>query len=129
LLDEIDRELERRGHAFVRYADDCNVYVRSRKAGERVLAGLRKLYGQLKLQVNETKSAVALATERKFLGFSFYISTGLVKRRVAAKALTAYKDRIRQITRRSGGKSMEQVVEKLRAYMPGWKQYFKLSDS
>ena len=105
------------------------MYVRSRKAGERVLAGLRKLYGQLKLQVNETKSAVALATERKFLGFSFYISTGLVKRRVAAKALTAYKDRIRQITRRSGGKSMEQVVEKLRAYMPGWKQYFKLSDS
>jgi RNA-directed DNA polymerase len=129
LLDDVDRELERRGHCFVRYADDCNVYVRSQRAGERVMAGLRKLYGTLKLTINEAKSAVARAGTRKFLGFSFYTSGGEVKRRVAPKALQAYKIRIRQLTRRSGGRSIAQVVEQLRDYVPGWKGYFQLSQT
>jgi RNA-directed DNA polymerase len=129
LLDEVDRALEKRGLCFVRYADDCNVYVRSQQAGERVMSGLRTLYGKLRLKLNEAKSAVAKATQRKFLGFSFYRYKGQVKRRVAAKALQAYKDRIRQLTRRSGGESIETVVEKLRAYQLGWKNYFRLSES
>lgn len=129
LLDEVDRALEKRGHCFVRYADDCNVYVRSRTSGERVLAGLRTLYGRLKLKVNEAKSAVAKATQRKFLGFSFYWQHGQVKRRVAPKALESFKGRIRQLTRRSGGKSIDQVVETLRAYLPGWKHYFQLAET
>ena len=129
LLDEVDRELERRGHCFVRYADDCNVYVGSQVAGERVMAGLRKVYARLKLKINEAKSAVAKAGTRKFLGFSFYVSAGEVRRRVASKALHAYKTRIRQITRRSTGRSIEQVVEQLQAYVPGWKAYFHLSQT
>ena len=129
LLDEVDRELERRGHCFVRYADDCNVYVRSQRAGERVMAGLRKVYATLKLKINEAKSAVAKAGTRKFLGFSFYVASGEVKRRVAAKALHAYKTRIRRFTQRNGGCSIEQVVERLRAYVPGWKGYFQLSQT
>jgi RNA-directed DNA polymerase len=129
LLDEVDRVLEKRGHCFVRYADDCNVYVCSQQAGERVMAGLGVLYGKLRLKLNEAKSAVAKATQRKFLGFSFYRYKGQVKRRVAAKALQAYKARIRQLTRRSGGNSIEQVVDKLRAYQLGWKNYFRLSET
>jgi group II intron reverse transcriptase/maturase len=129
LLDEVDRALAKRGHCFVRYADDCNVYVRSRTSGERVMAGLHKLYGRLKLRINEAKSAVAKATQRKFLGFSFYWHKGQVKRRVAPKALDTFKVRIRQLTRRSGGKSIEQVVEQLRAYLPGWKHYFQLAET
>jgi RNA-directed DNA polymerase len=104
LLDEVDRELERRGHRFVRYADDCNVYVRSRRAGERVLVGLRKLYDRLHLKVNEVKTAVAPATGRKFLGYALWRSAGgQIKCAVARKALETFKQRIRQITRRSGG--------------------------
>lgn len=113
----------------MRYADDCNVYVRSRTSGERVLAALRTLYGRLKLRINEAKSAVAQATQRKFLGFNFYRHQGQIKRRVAAKALDTFKVRIRQITGRSGGKSIEQVVDKLRAYLPGWKNYFQLAET
>jgi group II intron reverse transcriptase/maturase len=74
LLDEVDRELERTGHAFVRYADDCNVYVRSRRAGERVMARLTKLYGKLRLQINADKSAVAPVWERQFLGLAFWVA-------------------------------------------------------
>ena len=88
LLDEVDKELERRGHAFVRYADDLNIYVRSKRAGERVMEAMRRLYARLKLHVNEAKSAVARATERKFLGFSFWIAPGRkIKRRVATETL------------------------------------------
>lgn len=126
----MDRDLEKRGHRFVRYADDCNVYVRSRKAGERVLAGMRKLYKRLHLKVNEAKTAVARATERKFLGYALWWGKGgEVKRRVAAKAIDAYRKRIRQITRRTGGRSIEQVAEELRNYVPGWKAYFKLAET
>ena len=130
LLDEVDKELEKRGHAFVRYADDCNVYVRSKRAGERVMGLLRKLYARLKLRVNESKSAVAPAVSRKILGFSFWNAPGRkVKRRVAAKALIAMKDRVRAITRRTGGRSIVQVVETLKEYLVGWKQYFRLAET
>lgn len=130
VLDEVDKELERRGHCFVRYADDANVYVRSPKAGQRVMALLRRLYGRLGLRVNESKSAVASAFGRKFLGFSFWQSPkGEVKRRVALKALQVFKHRIRGLTPRSGGRSLPQVVENLRPYLLGWKAYFGLSQA
>ena len=130
LLDEVDKELERRGHCFARYADDCNVYVHSRKAGERVMALLRRLYARLHLKVNETKSAVASVFGRKFLGYSLWAGKGgQVKFRVADKPMATFKQRIRQLTRRSGGRSMEQVVQRLRPYMLGWKAYFGLSQT
>jgi RNA-directed DNA polymerase len=130
LLDEVDKELERRGHCFVRYADDANVYVRSRRAGERVMALLRRLYGQLRLTVNEVKSAVAPVVGRKFLGYSFWVArVREVKRRVADKPLATFKQRVRWLTRRSGGRSMQQVVDGLRPYLLGWKAYFGLAQT
>jgi len=130
LLDEVDRALERNGHCFARYADDCNVYVRSRKAGERVLAALRRLYARLHLTVNEDKTAVAPAFGRKFLGFELWKAPGgVVKRKVAKKALATYRQRLRHLTRRSGGRSLAQVSEKLRQYVPGWKGYFQLAQT
>ncbi len=129
LLDEVDKELERRGHCFARYADDCNVYVRSHKAGGRVMALLRRCYAKLRLKVNETKSAVASVTGRKFLGYSFWFAKGEVKRKVAAKALTTFKQRVRQLTRRSGGRGMAEVIERLRPYLLGWKAYFGLAQT
>jgi group II intron reverse transcriptase/maturase len=130
LLDEIDQKLERSGHAFVRYADDCNVYVRSKRAGERVMERLRKLYARLRLKVNEDKSTVARAWDRKFLGYSFWVGKGReVRRRVAPKALTEFKERVRQITSRNGGRSLGKVVEELRMYLLGWKAYFRLADT
>jgi len=130
LLDEVDRELEHRGHAFVRYADDCNVYVRSQRAGERVMEALRHLYGRLRLKVNERKSAVGRLHERQFLGYSFWLDRqGEVKCRVAPKARQAFKRRVRKITRRNGGRSIGAVVADLRAYLPGWKRYFQLAQT
>lgn len=130
LLDEVDKELERRGHCFVRYADDANVYVRSRRAGERVMALLRRLYGRLHLTINETKSAVGSAFGRKFLGYELWAaSSGGVKRAVAAKPMAAFKQRVRQLTGRSGGRSMGEVVQRLRPYLLGWKAYFGLSQT
>src|SRR5439155_13857080 len=123
LLDEVDKELEKRGHTFVRYADDCNVYVQSRQAGERVMGLLRRLYARLRLRINESKSAIDLATNRKLLGYSFWVASGrTVKRRVAKKALTTMKERVRRITRRTGGRSMRQVAATLRSYLVGWKE-------
>ena len=130
LLDEVDQELESRGHCFVRYADDANVYVRSRRAGRRVMALLRKLYARLRLKVNEAKSAVASVFGRKFLGFSFWVGPGgEVKCKVAARPLATFKQRIRQLTRRSGGRSMEEVAERLRSYLLGWKGYYRLAQT
>ena len=130
LLDEVDKELERRGHCFARYADDCSVYVHSQKAGERVMQLLRKLYAKLHLTVNETKSAVASVRGRKFLGFSLWVGKdGEIRLKVAAKPMAAFKQRIRQLTRRSGGRSMEQVVQKLRPYILGWRAYFGLAQT
>ena len=130
LLDEVDKELEKRGHCFVRYADDCNVYVRSRRAGERVMHLLRELFTGLKLRINESKSAVDLATRRKILGYSFWVAPGrTVKRRVSRKALGAMKDRVRLITRRNGGRSVAAVAAELRSYLVGWKEYYRLADT
>ncbi len=130
LLDEVDRELERRGYKFVRYADDCNVYVKSRRAGERVLQGLRGCYAKLALKVNEAKTAVAAVWGRKFLGYCLYVtSAGEVKRAVADQAMHKLRERIRQLTRRTRGRSLEQIAEDLRGYVPGWKAYFRLAQT
>jgi group II intron reverse transcriptase/maturase len=131
LLDEVDKELEKRGHAFVRYADDCNVYVRSRRAGERVMELLRRLYADLRLRVNEAKSAVDRPQNRKLLGYSFYWGRreeGL-KRKVAPKALKAMKDRVRELTRPMRSQSIARVAADLRSYLTGWKNYFRLADT
>ena len=130
LLDEVDKALEARGYSFARYADDCNVYVGSMKAGQRVMAYLRKLYTGLKLQINEAKSAVTSAFGRKFLGYALWVGKGKeVKCKVAQKPLQSFKARIRQLTRRSGGRSLEQVVQKLRPYVLGWKAYFGMAQT
>jgi RNA-directed DNA polymerase len=124
VLDELDQELERRGHRFVRYADDCNIYVRSERAGHRVMESVtRFIMQELKLKVNETKSAVARPQERKFLGFSFTVVPE-VKRIIAPKALDRFKQRIREITRRAKGVSMKTTIEELASYMRGWRSYF-----
>ena len=124
VLDELDRELERRGHRFVRYADDCNIYVRSERAGQRVMESITRFITQrLKLKVNETKSAVARPQERKFLGFSFSAGPE-VKRVIAPKALDRFKQRIREITRRAKGVSIETTMEELAPYLRGWRNYF-----
>ena len=130
LLDEVDQELERRGHAFVRYADDGNVYVRSRRAGERVMALLSRLYSRLRLRINESKSTVARVWERKFLGFSFWVAPGkTVRIRVADQAFDEMRERVRRLTRRSCGRSIAQIVQELRPYLLGWKAYFRLADT
>ena len=124
VLDELDRELERRGHRFVRYADDCNIYVRSERAGQRVMESITQFITQkLKLKVNEAKSAVARPQKRKFLGFSFSAGPE-VKRIIAPKALNRFKRRIREITRRAKGVSMEKTIEELAPYLRGWRSYF-----
>src|SRR5499426_1660652 len=124
VLDELDRELERRGHRFVRYADDCNIYVRSERAGQRVMKSIKRFIMQkLKLKVNEAKSAVARPQERKFLGFSFTAGPD-IKRRIAPKSLERFKQRIREITRRAKGVSIKTTMEELVSYMRGWRGYF-----
>jgi RNA-directed DNA polymerase len=124
LLDELDQELEQRGHRFVRYADDCNIYVKSERAGLRVMEGVKRfLTRKLKLKVNESKSAVARPKDRKFLGFSF---TGgeSARRRIAPQAVLRFKEQIRELTRRTRGISIEQMIGELRTYMIGWRGYF-----
>lgn len=130
LLDEVDQELERRGHRFVRYADDCNVYVQSRRAGERVMKWLGRVYAGLRLRINEAKSAVDLAWHRSFLGFSFYRdSIGMVKRWLSPGTQRTIKARVRQLTRRTRGRSLEQIVGELRKYLLGWRQYYQLAEN
>lgn len=130
LLDEVDKELERRGYCFARYADDCNVYVGSLRAGERVMALLRRLYGRLRLKVNEAKSAVASVFGRKFLGYALWqAQDGAIRRMVAAKAMAAFRQRVRNLTRRQGGRSLQAVVNQLRHYLLGWKAYFGLAQT
>jgi len=124
VLDEFDRELERRQLRFVRYADDSNIYVRSRRAGERVMRSLtRFITSKLKLRVNEQKSAVAEPWERKFLGFSFTFGA-TPKRRIAPKAVVRFKERVGELTRRTRGVSMERMTEELARYLRGWIGYF-----
>ncbi len=123
MLDDLDKELERRGHRFCRYADDCNIYVRSHRAGERVMASVsRFLTKKLWLKVNAAKSAVARPEARKFLGFS--ISNDGSERRIAPQALGKFKTRVREITRRTQGLSLGQLIEELAPYLIGWRGYF-----
>jgi RNA-directed DNA polymerase len=124
MLDVLDKELEKRGHRFVRYADDCNIYVRSRKAGERVLAGIEKfLDRRLKLKVNKAKSAVARPGARKFLSFSFTWGKK-PRRRIAPQAIARFKARVRELTGRTAGRSLVQMIGKLSLYLRGWRGYF-----
>jgi RNA-directed DNA polymerase len=124
VLDELDRELERRHHRFVRYADDCNIYVRSERAGKRVMQSITGfITRRLQLKVNESKSAVARPQDRKFLGFSFTAGTE-PKRRIAPKVLCRCKQKIRELTRRTRGISVEQMAKELATYLRGWKGYF-----
>jgi RNA-directed DNA polymerase len=126
MLDVLDKELEKRGHRFVRYADDCNIYVRSQRAGERVMAGIEKfLQKRLKLKVNKAKSAVAKPRVRKFLGFSFTSETK-PRRRIAPQAIARFKARVRELTRRTCGQSLAQIVKELSTYLVGWRGYFGL---
>jgi len=125
LLDDLDRELEQRGHCFCRYADDCNIYVRSLRAGQRVMASVvRFLEQNLQLRVNRAKSAVAPVQERKFLGYRLLLNG---KMGIAPKSLERAKDKIRQITRRHRGVSLAQVIVELNGFLKGWFQYFRLA--
>jgi RNA-directed DNA polymerase len=124
MLDVLDKELEKRGHRFVRYADDCNIYVRSQRAGERVMAGIERfLAKRLKLTVNKAKSAVAKPSVRKFLGFSF---TGgrEPRRRIAPQAIARFRSRVQELTRRTRGASLPQIAKELSVYLVGWRGYF-----
>ena len=124
MLDVLDKELETRGLNFVRYADDCNIYVRSQRAGERVMASIdRFLTGRLKLRVNKAKSAVARPGKRKFLGFSFTSGTQ-PRRRIAPQSLARFRSRVRELTRRTRGRSLAQIVKELSVYLIGWRGYF-----
>ena len=130
LLDEVDQELERRGLVFARYADDLNVYTGSKRAASDAMVTLKRLFARLRLEVNDAKSAVARAWERKFLGYSFWVAKGRVIRpRVAPAALAEMKARVRVITSRTGGRSLTKVVEELRSYLTGWKLYFQLAET
>lgn len=124
ILDDLDKELEKRGHRFCRFADDCNIYVKSERAGHRVMKSMSSFISQrLKLKVNEAKSAVARPQERKFLGFTF-TEEDEPKRMIAPQAINRFKDRVREITRRSRGISVEQMIEELRRYLVGWINYY-----
>jgi len=124
MLDELDRELERRGHRFVRYADDANIYVRSLRAGKRVMRSITKFLEQkLKLKVNQDKSAVARPSKRKFLGFTFGRNRK-AKRTISPQSLKRCKAKIRELTSRTRGRSIKQIVEELRSYLNGWGNYY-----
>ena len=129
MLDDLDKELERRGHRFVRYADDCNIYVRSRRAGERVLASVKRYLGELSLKVNERKSAVDRATKRVFLGFSFYKRKGEVLVRIAGESSKRCQGKLRELTRRTGHGKVETIIQAVNEYTMGWVGYFALADA
>jgi group II intron reverse transcriptase/maturase len=130
LLDEVDKELEKRGHVFCRYADDADVYLGSKRAADRAMELMRKLYAKLRLKINEDKSAVADVCDRKFLGYSFWTARGgEIRRKVAPKALKAMKARVRFITRRSRGQDMASIYRELGTYLRGWREYFQLAQT
>ena len=131
MLDDLDKALEQRGHRFVRYADDCNIYVRSKRAGERVMAGVRRfLEGRLSLKVNEQKSAVDRPWKRKFLGFSFFQrKKGEPLCRIAPQALARVKTKLRGLTRRTTHEPLEEIIRRINEYTMGWMGYFRLADT
>lgn len=129
MLDELDKELERRGHKFCRYADDCNIYVKSQKAGERVMKSItRYIEEMLKLKVNRNKSAVDRPNRRKFLGLSFYVKKGKARNFIHKKPQDRFKAKVKVITSRSNGMSMEMRIEKLNQLIEGWVNYFHIAD-
>lgn len=127
LLDDLDRELEKRGHCFVRYADDCNVYVRSQRAGERVMEQMTRILERLRLRVNTAKSAVAPVAERQFLGFQLVAEGGDARALIAPKAQQRMRQRVRELTTKRGNRSVEQVIAELSPYLRGWAGYFRLA--
>jgi RNA-directed DNA polymerase len=129
MLDDLDKELEKRGHKFCRYADDCNIYVRSQKAGERVMEGISHfIEDTLKLKINRKKSAVDRPSRRKFLGFSFYKREGKVRNYIPQKPIQRFKNKVKEITARSNGRSMEDCQERLNWLISGWVNYFRIAD-
>jgi group II intron reverse transcriptase/maturase len=130
VLTELDEKLTERGHRFVRYADDCNIFVQSKRAAERVMASTgRFIEDRMRLQVNREKSAVDQATQRKFLGFSFYSRAGGVRIRIAPQSLQRAKRRLRRMTRRTSGRSLESIRDALNQYIVGWVNYYALADA
>jgi RNA-directed DNA polymerase len=130
LLDDLDRELEQRGHKFVRYADDCNIYVRSKRAGERVFESIKSfLEKRLKLKVNETKSTVDRPWRLKFLGFSMYLRKGGVGIRLAPETIKRVKDKIREMTSRSKAESISDRIRRINSYLGGWLGYYALAET
>ena len=130
MLDDLDKELEKRGHKFCRYADDCNIYVKSKRAGERVMKSITNIIeNELKLKVNRNKSNVDLVSRRKFLGFSFYFAEGGAKIRIHEKSIIRFKDKIREITNRNKGISMDYRLIKLNDMIIGWVNYFKIANA
>ncbi|HHX12855.1 MAG TPA: group II intron reverse transcriptase/maturase [Clostridiales bacterium] len=128
MLDEVDKELEERGHKFCRFADDCNVYVKSKKAGKRVMESMRNLLeGKLKLKVNQEKSKVDLVSKRRFLGFSFYFARGGVNIRIHEDSYKRFKEKIRVITNRNTGISMEVRLRRLNQITIGWLNYYGIA--
>jgi group II intron reverse transcriptase/maturase len=129
MLDDLDKELEKRGHRFVRYADDCNIYVKSRRAGERVMGSIRRyVEGRLKLKVNEEKSAVDHPWRRKFLGFSFTNHENPLIR-VAPRSIERFKDKVRELTSRRRSMSLTERIHELNQYLRGWMGYFRLAET
>jgi group II intron reverse transcriptase/maturase len=130
MLDDLDKELEKRGHKFVRYADDCNIYVKTQRAGRRVMGRVVQfLEGKLKLRVNRQKSKVDRASKVTFLGFSFYKHQGEVRIRVATKSLERLRRRLRRLTRRTRSGKLEEVIREINEYLQGWTGYFRLADT
>jgi RNA-directed DNA polymerase len=125
MLDDLDKELEKRGHKFVRYADDCNIYVRTKRAGERVMASVKEfLEKKLKLKVNRKKSKVERATKVKFLGFSFYKRNGEVLIRVAGRSLERFRNKLRRLTKRTRPGKLEDIIREINRYTMGWIGYY-----
>lgn len=130
MLDDLDKELEKRGHKFVRYADDCNIYVKTRRAGERVMASVKRfLEKKLKLKVNPKKSKVDRATGVKFLGFSFYKRKGEVLIRVAARSLERFREKLRRLTKRTRSGKLEEVIQEINQYTMGWIGYYRQANT
>ena len=130
LLDDLDKELEKRGHRFVRYADDCNIYVRSRRAGERVMGSMGKFLEQkLKLKINRKKSKVDRAQQVKFLGFSFHKRKGRVLIRIASESVARLREKLRWLTRKTRSERLEEIVKEINQLLIGWLNYFRLADT
>ena len=130
MLDDVDKELEKRGHKFCRYADDCNIYVKSKRAGLRVMDSITRIIeNELKLKVNKDKSAVDIVSKRKFLGFSFYFVKGVAKIRIHEKSIKRFKEKVKSITNRNRGISMDLRLLKLNDSIKGWINYFGIANA